>query len=109
MRMQWIYLVCAILFEVAGTTCMKLSQGLTRLAPSILMVVFYIACFSFLTVAIKKMDVSVAYAIWSGLGIALIACIGIFYFREPVTALRIIGLCAVAGGAVLLCLAETSR
>lgn len=107
--MHWIYLVCAIFFEVAGTTCMKLSNGLSQLTPTVLMIFFYIASFSFMSIALKKMEMSIAYAIWCGVGIALISCIGFFYFREPMTTLKAIGLLAVAGGVIALCFAETAH
>ena len=61
--MTWLYLVLAILLEVSGTTCMKLSEGFTRMVPSILLVVFYTLSFGMLTLALKRIDVSVAYAI----------------------------------------------
>jgi small multidrug resistance pump len=100
--MHWIYLAVAILLEVSGTTCMKLSNGFTRLLPGILMWLFYAGCFYFLTLSLKKIDVSIAYAIWSGVGTALIALIGIVHFREPVTALKILGTLAIIGGVVAL-------
>jgi len=83
--MSWVYLVAAILFEVAGTTCMKLSHGFEKLTPSILLFVFYVISFTLLSMTLKKMDVSVAYAIWSGLGTALIAVIGVVWFGEDLT------------------------
>lgn len=87
--MHWIYLAAAIVLEVAGTTSMKLSQGFTKVTPSILLFAFYAACFVALTFALKKIDVSTAYAIWSGLGTALVAVIGILYFKEPSSAIKI--------------------
>ncbi len=77
----------AILAEVAGTTCTKLSAGFTKSTPSVLMWLFYGVCFYFLTLALKKVDVSVAYA-WSGVGTALIATLGVLYFREPISTMR---------------------
>jgi small multidrug resistance pump len=100
--MHWVYLILAIVFEVAGTTCMKLSAGFSRLLPAILMGVFYAVCFGFLTFALKKVDVSVAYAIWSGVGTALIAAIGVLWFREPLTLMKACGLLAIIGGVVAL-------
>lgn len=100
--MHWIYLVLAIGFEVAGTTCMKLAAGFSRLVPAILMVIFYLVCFGFLTIALKKIDVSVAYAIWSGMGTALIATIGILWFQESITILKVCGWLAIIGGVVAL-------
>jgi small multidrug resistance pump len=100
--MHWIYLTLAIVFEVAGTTSMKLSAGFSRLVPSVLMGVFYVVCFGFLALTLKKIDVSVAYAIWSGVGTALIATIGILCFREPITLLKVFGLLAIICGVVVL-------
>ena len=98
--MTWLYLVLAILLEVSGTTCMKLSEGFTRMVPSILLVVFYTLSFGMLTLALKRIDVSVAYAIWSGVGTALIASIGVLWFREPATAMKLISLGLIIMGVV---------
>jgi small multidrug resistance pump len=107
--MHIIYLIFAICFEVAGTTCMKLSQGFTRLAPSIGLVVFYLLSLSALTLALKKIDVSIAYAVWSGLGTALIAAIGILYFNEALTPLKIASLALIITGVVGLNLANAAH
>ena len=98
--MTWLYLVLAILLEVSGTTCMKLSEGFTRVVPSILLVVFYTLSFGMLTLALKKIDVSVAYAIWSGVGTAMIATIGVLWFKEPATAMKLISLGLIIIGVV---------
>ncbi|MGH8589282.1 MAG: DMT family transporter, partial [Gammaproteobacteria bacterium] len=82
---HWLYLAAAIVFEVAGTTSMKLAQGFTRPLPSVLIFVFYALAFVALTLTLKKMDISVAYSVWSGVGTALIAAIGFFWFQEPLT------------------------
>ena len=105
-RMHWFYLLLAIVFEVAGTTSMKLSEGFTKLTPSVLMGVFYIFCFGFLTLSLKAIEVSMAYAIWSGLGIVLISIIGFFYFNETVNATKIIGIALIMIGVVLLNLSD---
>ena len=98
--MTWVYLVLAILLEVCGTTCMKLSDGFTKTVPSVLLFVFYTLSFGMLTLALKKFDVSVAYAVWSGMGTALIATIGVLWFKEPVTALKLISLGLIILGVV---------
>ena len=108
-NMHWLYLSLAILSEVAGTTCMKLSAGFTRFTPSVLMWLFYAVCFCFLTLALKKVDLSVAYAIWSGVGTALIATVGVLYFREPATILKVVGLVAIIGGVVALNMSGGTR
>ena len=98
--MTWLYLILAILLEVSGTTCMKLSEGFTRLVPSTLLFVFYSLSFVMMTLALKRIDVSVAYAIWSGMGTALIATIGVLWFKEPITALKLISLVLIIAGVV---------
>lgn len=85
----WFFLTCAILLEVAGTTCMKLSHGFTRLVPSALIFVFYGLSFASLTVVLDEIEVSVAYAVWSGVGTALIATVGFVWFKEPLTAVKL--------------------
>jgi small multidrug resistance pump len=92
--------------EVIGTTNMKLSEGFTKTLPSILMFVFYVFSFAFLTLALKKIDLSLTYAIWSGVGTALIATIGILYFKEPVTAIKIGSIALIIIGVVGLMLVE---
>ncbi len=98
----WLFLLIAILTEVVGTSLMKASQGLTRLVPSILMFVLYAISFVFMALALKKIEVSIAYAIWSGVGTALIAVIGVTWFREAFTLPKLIGTLLIIGGVVLL-------
>ncbi len=105
----WIYLFFAIVLEVAGTTSMKLSEGFSKLIPSAFIFIFYGAAFIPLTLALKKIDIGVAYAVWSGVGMALIAIIGILHFREPATALKLVSLGLVILGVVGLNLSETSH
>ena len=102
----WLLLVSAIALEVAGTTSMKLSQGFTRLVPSVLLFVCYVASFVALTLALKTIEVSVAYAVWAGVGTALVAAIGIVYFREELTALKLVSLLFIIVGVVGLNLGE---
>ena len=77
---------------------MKLSQGFTRPFPSFLIFIFYGLSFTLLTMVLKRMDVSIAYAIWSGLGTALIAIIGSVYFNEPMTLVKLASLVLVIIG-----------
>lgn len=106
---HWLMLLGAILFEVAGTTCMKLSEGFTRPVPSALIFVFYGVAFTLLTLALKKLDVSVAYAVWSAIGTAVIAGIGIVWFEEPLTVLKVVSLLLIVAGVVGLNLGGTSH
>ncbi len=98
--MNWLYLLLAILLEVSGTTSMKLSNGFTRTLPSVLMFVFYILSFTAMALALKKIDVSLAYAVWSGLGTVVIATIGILWFKEPLNAIKIISIAIIIVGVV---------
>jgi small multidrug resistance pump len=85
----WALLAVAITLEVAGTTCMRLSEGFTRLTPSVLIFVFYAASFALNTVIMRTLGLSVVYAVWSGVGTLLTALIGVLYFKEPATALKL--------------------
>lgn len=98
--MAYLYLAISIVLEVAGTTSMKLSEGFTKTMPSIMIFVFYALSFVVFTYALKKIDLALAYAIWAGTGTALIALIGIFYFKEPSSALKIISICLIITGVV---------
>jgi len=107
--MSWIYLILAICLEVAGTTNMKLSQGFTKIVPSILLFVFYACSFSLMTIVLKKIDVSVAYTIWSGLGTALIVGIGIIWFKESVTLMKMISIIFIIIGVIGLKLSSGAQ
>lgn len=85
----WFVLALAILFEVAGTTSMRLSDGFTRLTPSVLIFVFYAFSFVLNTMVVRVLGLSVVYAVWSGVGTVLTAFIGYLYFKEPMSALKI--------------------
>lgn len=100
MLSSWLFLFLAILLEVCGTTCMKLSYGLTRLGPSVLVFVFYGCSLAGLTLALKQIQVSIAYAVWSGVGTAAVAVIGVVWFKEPVTAFKMACLTMIIAGVV---------
>ena len=88
----WFVLGIAILMEVGGTTSMRLAEGFTRLAPSVMMVVFYAMSFALNTMVIRVLGLSVTYGVWSGVGTVLTAMIGIFYFKEPATAVKMVSI-----------------
>jgi small multidrug resistance pump len=98
--MGWFLLAIAIVMEVCGTTCMKLSHGFKEVTPSVLVFVFYAISFTAFIYALKTIDLSISYAIWAGLGLALIAIIGTVYFKEPVTASKIIFMSLILIGVV---------
>jgi small multidrug resistance pump len=88
----WAVLAVAILLEVAGTTSMRLSEGFSRFTPSVLIFVFYAASFALNTLVIRVLGLSVVYGVWSGVGTVLTAMIGIWYFKEPATALKMVSI-----------------
>jgi small multidrug resistance pump len=98
--LHWFCLAGAIALEIAGTVSMKLSVGFTRTLPSVLLFVFYAASFALMTVAVKKIDVSVSYAIWSGVGTATIALIGVFWFREVLTTVQVASIVLIVVGVI---------
>ena len=106
--MHWLYLSLAILFEVGGTVALKMSNGFSVLGPSVVVVVSYGISILFLALVLKTMDVGTAYAVWAGLGTALVVIVGIFYFDEPATILRLVFLGMIIAGVVGLHLAERS-
>ena len=85
----WWVLAAAIVFEVGGTTCMRLSEGFTRFTPSVLIFVFYAASFALNVMVIRVLGLSVVYAVWSGVGTVATSLIGYLYFKEPATALKL--------------------
>lgn len=105
----WLALAGAIVLEVSGTISMKLSNGFTKLIPSILIFVFYAASFAVLTLALKKIDIGVAYSVWAGVGTALIAVVGILYFKEPLSALKVFSIFLIIAGVIGLNLSGTKH
>jgi small multidrug resistance pump len=104
MNADWLFLSAAIVLEVAGTISMKLSQGFTRLLPSVLLFAFYAASFSCLNFALRSIEVGVAYGIWSALGLILVSAIGIVVLHEGAGTLKLASIAViVAGVAGLYC------
>jgi small multidrug resistance pump len=94
----WAVLGVAILFEVAGTTCMRLSEGFTRLTPSLLIFAFYLVSFALNTMIIRVLGLSVVYAVWSGVGTVLTSLIGYLYFKEPASAMKVMSTMLIVAG-----------
>ena len=100
--MSVLYLGAAIVLEICGTTLLKLSQGFTRIGPAGAVVFCYTASFVLLSLALRVIDLSIAYALWSGVGTAVVAAIGIVLFGEPAGAWKLLSLAlSVLGGAGL--------
>jgi len=103
--MSVVYLAIAILLEISGTTALKLSDGFTRLGPVMVVVVCYVASFAVLSLALRRIDLSTAYAVWSGVGTALVAAIGILWFGEPAGLWKLLSLALIIVGVAGLNLA----
>lgn len=104
--LNWSILAGAIIAEVIGTTCLKMSTGLARPWPIAGVIVFYGASFVGLALALRSIDMSVAYAIWSGLGVALITVVGVAAFHEAFTAWRAVCIVFILLGVIGLNLSQ---
>ncbi len=98
--MSWTFLFLAIVFEVFGATCMKLSVGFSKLVPSISAFVLYGLSVASFIYAVKWINLSFAYAVWAGVGVLSIGAIGILYFKEPVSILKIVSIVLICTGVV---------
>ena len=97
-----IFLILAILSEVAGTTALKFTDGFTRLVPSVITVVGYCLAFYLLSLSLKSMSIGFAYAVWAGVGIVLIALIGVFFLGEKADLNGMVGIGLIVAGVVIL-------
>ncbi|GBF73535.1 QacE family quaternary ammonium compound efflux SMR transporter [Paenibacillus sp. 598K] len=109
MGIGWLLLGVAILLELSGTVSMKLSGGFTRLWPSIAMFICYGISFTSLNFALNYMSVSVAYATWSGVGIALIAIAGVLLFDERLSLVSMLWIGVIIIGVVGLSMSTKSH
>ena len=100
--MSYLYLAIAILAEVIGTSALKATEGFTRLAPSLIVAIGYGVSFYFLALALRTIPVGVAYAIWSGVGIALITLIGWIVFKQALDAPALAGIALIVAGVVVI-------
>jgi len=99
---QWIYLGVAIVSEVIGTSALNASAGFSRLWPSLIVVAGYAVAFYCLSLALKSIPVGIAYAIWSGVGVALIALVGWAIFGQALDAPAIVGITLIVAGVIVL-------
>ncbi|MFF5171698.1 DMT family transporter [Micromonospora sp. NPDC000089] len=95
-------LTFAILAEVLGTTLLKMTEGFTRLWPTLGLAASYLTAFYLVAVAVRDIPVSIAYAMWSGLGTAAIVAVGAAFLGEPLTLTKLVGVALVIGGVVVL-------
>lgn len=98
----WLALGAAILLEVVGTSLLQASQQFTRPVPTVGMASCYLAAFYLLSVALREIPVGLAYAIWSGMGVVLIAMIGWVVFKQRLDAPAVLGLAMIIGGVIVI-------
>jgi small multidrug resistance pump len=100
--MAYLYLAIAIVAEVIGTSALKAAEGFTRPLPSLVVAAGYGAAFYFLSLALKAIPVGIAYAIWSGVGVALITLIGWVLFKQRLDAPAMLGVALIVAGVVVI-------
>lgn len=98
----YLYLLIAIISEVIATSTLKSTNGFTQLLPSIITVVGYAISFYFLSLTLKIIPVSLTYAIWSGLGIVLIAGVDYFYYKQLLDLPAVLGLTLIIVGTIII-------
>ncbi len=100
--MTYLYLLIAIACEVVATSALKASNGITVLVPSLVTLAGYCVAFYFLSLTLRTIPVGIVYAIWSGLGIVLIAAVGAVWFRQRLDAPALLGLALILAGVVVI-------
>ena len=100
--MHWLFLAAAIVSEVIGTSALKATEGFTRLWPSVIVAAGYGSAFYFLSLTLSVIPVGVAYAIWSGAGIVLIALIAWVFYGQTLDFPAIVGMALIVTGVVVL-------
>ena len=88
--MHWFYLLIAGLFEISWAVGLKFSHGFTKITPSVITVICMVLSFYFLALALKNLPLGTAYAIWTGIGTIGTVIFGILFFKEPVSAVRLV-------------------
>jgi len=100
--MHWLYLAIAIVSEVVATSALKAADGFTRLGPSVLVVVGYASAFYFLSLTLRSIPLGIVYAIWAGVGIALIALVGWIVYHQVLDLWALLGIGLIVAGVVVL-------
>lgn len=98
----WLYLSIAIVAEVLGTSFLKSAEGFTRLWPSLVVAGSYATAFYFLSLTLKTLPLGIAYAVWAGAGVALIALAGYAIYGQRLDAPAIVGICLIVAGVVII-------
>jgi len=98
--MKWLLLLLGIFFEIIALVFMKKSEGFTKGIPIFFVLLFYSLALCCLVLVIRKMDTSVAYAIWASSGILIMALVGVIWLDEPVTIVKIISMLFIVLGVI---------
>jgi small multidrug resistance pump len=98
----WLFLAIAIISEITATSSLKASAGFTRVIPSIVVVIGYALSFYFLSLTLKAIPIGVAYAIWAGLGIVLLAIVGWVFYDQQLDTAALIGMSFILAGVVIM-------
>lgn len=101
-RMAWVVLIVAGMLEVVWAYCMKVSDGFTKLTPSLLTLIFMIASFALLSYAMKSLPLGTAYTVWTGIGAVGSFAVGIIFLGEPASAMRMLAAVMIISGLVLM-------
>jgi len=104
--MEWTYLLLAAAFEITWAVAMKYAEGFTKLVPSLVTAVGYILSAVFLAMALKKLPLGTAYAMWTGMGIVGTTVLGALLFKEALTLPQVVCVILIAGGIAGLKLLE---
>lgn len=105
--MAWVVLVFAGIFEIVWAYSMKLSEGFTKLGPSLITLFFMILSFGLLAYAMKTLPLGTAYTIWTGIGAIGSFLVGIFILSEPATAMRMLAAVLIISGLILMKLSSS--
>jgi small multidrug resistance pump len=100
--MPYVMLATAIAFEVAATSFLKVTDGFSRLLPTLAVLAAYAVSFVLLAKVVKEIPVGVAYALWSGLGTMAIVAIAVTFAGEAISAAKVLGVVLIISGAVVL-------
>lgn len=98
----WLTLAASIVAEVVGTVALRYADGLTRLLPTALALTCYAGGIWLMALSVRQLEMGLTYAVWAGAGTALTALVGIVWFAESVAALRLVGLCLIVAGVIVL-------
>lgn len=100
--MKWVYLLIAIATEVVATTALKSSDGFTRLVPSAIVIIGYGLSFYFFALTLRTIPTGVAYAIWSGVGMVLIALLGLIVHHQKLDLPAVAGMTLIIAGVAVM-------